>query len=456
MDSDPLPSLSLLAHSGAPDPGAGAGWSLDVMPAWTATDVPMLVTLPVLLALSGFFSGSETALFSISQAEKTECRRRHPLAGRAMDGLLSEPRRLLITILLGNMTVNVLYFVITSVLMMRSGTSGLGQTVMGVVFLLALVLLGEVGPKTAASAYQTRVIMLSAPVLITFHRAIGPLRVVIDRLVVAPLSRLTAPTTTPPELRDDELRSLLELSGKEGVLDDEELRLLRDVLTMRRLLVRDVMTPRTRMVALPVDATRAEVVAATRDERLTRIPVYEGNLDHVVGVLHTKPYLLDPDATAVTHPAVLAKPHYVPEVATLEQMLDEFRRRHARSAIVVDEYGGTEGVVAVEDVVEELVGELVGPGETDVTAPRLVGLGRWLVRGDMSLHDFEEAFDPALPETKLSTVGGLIVDALGRAPALGDRVAAGRARLEVVAVEGSRVVEATVSLEDDEAAEGGS
>ncbi|MCP3906169.1 MAG: HlyC/CorC family transporter [Planctomycetes bacterium] len=437
------PHLLLLTTTTAAT--GGGSW----LPDWGVVDLPMIVALPVLLVLSGFFSGSETALFSLNEAQRHAFRRGNTLADRAVDALLSDERMLLITILLGNMTVNVLYFVISSVLMMRSATGALVQAITAMLFLLVIVLLGEVGPKMIASAARVRFAALTAPLLLTLHRLIGPLRAVLAAGVVAPLSRLTAPAAAPPDLSDAELNALLDISGSEGVIDTREERLLRDVLTMRRLRVGDVMTPRVRMVSLDARATRADVLAATRAERLTKIPICGKSLDQVIGLLHVKRYLLAPTPTAVTDRRVMSPPAFVPDVASLDQLLEFFRRRGTQSAIVVDEYGGTEGIVSVEDLVEELVGDIVGPDEDPVDPPRLVAMGRWIVSGDEPVHDFAEAFSLDCSEVKAATVGGLIAERVGRVPRANDEVALDHWRLRVLEVEKARVVNAEMVLGDE-------
>jgi CBS domain containing-hemolysin-like protein len=222
---------------------------------------------------------------------------------------------------------------------------------------------------------------------------------------------------------------------------------------MRRLKVRDVMTPRVRMAALPHDATRDDVLQITAESRLTQIPVYEGDLDHIRGILHVKRYLLDESAAGVTGAAVLTEARFVPDVASLDQMLDHLRHTGVQSAIVVDEYGGTEGIVSIEDVVEELVGDIVAEEDAPIEPPRLIGLGCWHVQGDMSVHEWSDAFGIDLPRAKVSTLSGFIVELIGRAPEAGDVVEHGPVRIEVEAVERGRVLSALVMQRDDDSAE---
>ncbi|MHC4448330.1 MAG: CNNM domain-containing protein, partial [Planctomycetota bacterium] len=262
---------------------------------WEAVDLPILLLLPLLLVLSGFFSGSETALFGLTETDRMQLRRDGSLSGRAVEALLGNERMLLITLLLGNMTINVLYFVISSVLLMRAQAGVIGLLALAAGSLLLLILLGEVLPKLLANSRRMAFAALVATPLVAIHQVIAPVRIVLDRAVVAPLSRLTAPGEAPPRLDREELAALVEVSGREGVIDDHEQRILQDVISLSQRKARDVMTPRVRMAALPVDASYEQVKALVAETRLTKFPVYREDLDRIVGVLHVKSYLLASD-----------------------------------------------------------------------------------------------------------------------------------------------------------------
>ncbi|MHC4217646.1 MAG: hemolysin family protein [Planctomycetota bacterium] len=418
---------------------------------WTVVDIPMLVLLPALLLASAFFSGSETALFGLTENQRMLIRRQQSLVSRAVDALLADQRMLLITVLLGNMTINVLYFVISSVLLMRAETGLVGGLLLVAASLLLIILLGEVLPKLLANARRPAFAALISPPLLALHRLLGPLRIGLDRLVVAPLSRLTSPTDAPPRLDEGELAALLEVSTHEGVIDLEEQQILHDVVALSQRRVRDVMTPRVRITAVPVTASRGEVAALTRKTRLTTFPAYRDDLDHIAGVLHVKRYLVDPRKGEAPLTAHVTPARFVPEIATLDQLLEHFRSSQSRLAIVVDEFGGTAGIVSLEDVVEELVGDIAKEASREEVRPVPIGPNRWRVGGDASVHAWTEAFGRRLIPPRVSTLGGLITAHLGRVPEAGDSVELGNVRVDVEQVDRSRVVTAIVTLTGDEA-----
>ncbi|MFO0829224.1 MAG: hemolysin family protein [Phycisphaerales bacterium] len=412
-------------------------------------ELSLAALMPPLLVGSAFCSAAETAMFGLSGADRAALRKSSPRASRAVETLLAEPRQMLITILLANMSVNTLYFVISAMLIARAGFGLVGNVAFGIFTLLFVVLGGEVLPKLLADGLRTRAVRLLSPALLGLHRAILPLRVALDRAVVAPLSRLTAPGEAPPRLTSAELAALLERSSSEGVIDADEQRILRGVFELRRLRVRDVMTPRVDMSWIEIGATRNEIADIVATQRLTRLPVVDNGIDDVVGILQVKRFLLDPRGDETPLLDHMRSARFVPEIASVEQLIDEFRSARADLAIVVDEYGGTAGVVAIEDCVEEIVGDIVSPEEEAEPAPQEVQPGVWIVPGGMNLQRWAEAFGERFLHSNASTLGGLVLERLGRPAVVGDVVALANVRLEVESVSGTRVRRVLVRLEDD-------
>jgi len=408
----------------------------------------LLVMLP-LLAVSGFFSAGETVMFSLAESDRAAVRRRNPRVGRMIDTLLSKPRMLLITVLLGNMTVNTLYFVVGSVLSMRLADSLWAATICGIGTVLVIVIFGEVMPKSLGSTFRDRAVLFIAPVLLAVHRGIGPLRNLIDAAVIAPLSRLTAPSAKPRDLNQDELAAMLDLSAREGVIDDLEQSLLHEVIRMRRLRVADVMTPRVSMSAITRDSDRREIERLAERTHLSEVPVRSQGAGTVNELCSVRSYLLDergPSARLADH---IHPARFVPELSSLEQLLDHFRRTRTSTAVVVDEWGGTAGVVTIEDLVEELVGDIVGLGEESVPGPERLEDGSWRVSGAMRLDEWSAQFGAGILPERVRTVGGLFMDLLGREPRDGDEITLGNLLCSVESCDGGRVRTALVRVVED-------
>jgi len=415
-----------------------------VASAFGGVEAGLAAALVPLLVLSGFFSSSETALFGMTESERLGLRRRRPLAGGAADRLLAQPRMLLVTMLLGNTTINTLYFVTSSVLLVRLQGHLALQASVATGTLLGLVVLGEIVPKLAGETRREVVASLIAPPMLALHRVVAPLRVAIARGVVEPLARLTAPQSTPPRLSADELAALLEISTRQGVIEGHEQELLLDVVRLQRLRVRDVQVPRVRMTSIPIDADEALVRDTVAEARLSRIPVHEGDLDHIVGLLPVKRYLLAdvrPSIRACVEPVT-----FVPEIASVEALLVSFRDSGGTLAITVDEYGGTSGVVALEDVVEAIVGEIAAPEEELPPPPRRIDALTWEVSGEMGVHDWQDTFGESIGARAAVTLGGLMMERLGRPVEQGDRVRIGNVELRADRVERALVRTVTVHL----------
>lgn len=414
-------------------------------------DILLLSLLPLLLAASAVCSASETALFSLTGHQRLRFSRQNHLAAQAVMSLLARTRDLLITLLLSNMLINTSYFVVSTVLLIRLQERGrLSTTIasaLGLAALLALILLSEVLPKLVAARIPTTIAALVSIPLLVVHRAIAPLRVFLRSMVITPLSRLLAPAGRPSALSGAELAKLLELSAERGVIDPQEEDLLQGVLSLSRLRVRDLMTPRVDIDAFDLRRPPGELLELFQNTRLSRVPVYQGDLDHVVGVVYARQALLKKPATPPEVRKLIRQISFVPELTRADQLLIQFRKRGTTIAIAVDEYGGTAGLITLEDVVEELIGDLFSPYDSE-GPPQVVALtpGQWRVSADLPIHEWAQTFAPLHPRGDAVTLGGLVMDRLGRVPRVGDRVEAGNLLVEVEAMDRWRIASLRLTL----------
>ncbi len=417
------------------------------MPDLDSVDVILLASMVPLLILSGIFSAAETVLFGLDVDERGAIRRRGGVLATSVEWLLREPRLLLVSILLCNMTVNTVYMTVGSLLVLRHGESPWTGVLFGVGTLALIIVFGEVVPKLAGQAHRTGAARILAPPIAVVHRFLLPLDRAVGRFVVEPLHRLLGPSPRS-HLDPDELDALVDLSVRQGAIDRDEETLLREVLSLRTLRVRDIMTPRVSIRSVGI-ADPPELIRAQFEEtRLGRLPVRAADIDDVVGILSCRRFLLDvPDKVDPDRLRAMCRPaSFVPEVASVEQLLGRFRAEGSTIAIVVDEFGGTSGLVTIEDVAEELVGEIAGEGDEEIPDPERLGDARWRVSGRMSLHDWRAAFGPALDDHRISTVGGLFLAQLGRLARPGDEIRIANVRLVASKVDAGRVETAVVDL----------
>jgi len=241
------------------------------------------------------------------------------------------------------------------------------------------------------------------------------------------------------EVTEDAVTALLEEGEAEGILEAEDRELIRNVVSFGDTLVREVMTPRTRILALPAEATAAQAWEAFRESRHSRLPVYEGTIDHVVGVLLLKDLLQHPDQPELAVRSLLMPPFFVPESKPVQELLREMQRARRQMAVVVDEFGGMSGVVTVEDLLEEVVGEIRDEHESPADIVE-TAQGVFEVSGQVHVEDFAERFGLALDRDGFDTVGGLLMSRLGRVPESGDEVVLDGFRLKVLQMDGARVL----------------
>ena len=388
-----------------------------------AERVPELVLLAALLSVSAFFSGSETALFSLSSGQLYRLRR-GGRGSRTAAALMNRPQQILHSILLGNLLVNVAYSTICAVMVidLARPEMGLSPWIVAAASLapvLVLILSGEVLPKMLAMLIAERWAVVAAAPLAVLRKVAFPLTVALHRGIVGPLTQILAPRPTGgQDISSEELAALLDLSAKRGILDHQTNTLLQEIMELTDLRVRDVMIPRVDMICYDLDAPRAGLGKLFGRTRLRRVPVYEKDVDHIVGVVHAKRVLLSPD---VPLRDVVVKVPFIPEAANLERALTQLRARRSQMAVVVDEYGGTAGLVTLEDILEEIVGDIPDPHERGRgPAVEEIAPGRYVIDGDLAIHEWDDAFDMQLAHERISTIGGFVTSLLGRIPAVGD------------------------------------
>jgi len=420
-----------------------------------------LVGMALLLGASAFFSGAETALFSLSRQHLRRFRSSASRMRRAAAHLMDDPRRVLMTVLLGNMTVNTAFFVVGVVLMQEVGrrqpeTLAAWRLVIGAVVPVLVIVFGEVMPKSLAASMPHRLAPVAAPVLWVLERVVAPVRFLVGYGLVVPMTRLVTAGRQPPSstVTAGELQAMVDLAEREGALTAKEGDMLVEVLGLGHRRVREAMTPRVEVVACDIDTPMPEVLETFRRSRLTKLLVYQGRMDNVVGLVYAK--------TAYLHPkgplARLVRPvYFVPETKTVESLLREFRERGIQFAVVVDEYGGLAGVVTLEDCLELVVGEI--EDETDrPSVPPVERLSEteYRLAGDLPVHGWEAMFGVDLPEAggRFTTLAGFLTSLAGRLPAPGDRIRWRNLEFVVESVRRRRIERVRVRLCPPETAEG--
>lgn len=402
--------------------------------------------LVCLLALSGGLSAAETALFSLTAEQVRAIAGRSPGAGLRLQELLSRPRRTLLTLRVCDALINL--GAAAAALALAAALAPERAWLGPLLLVPVLVFLGELFPRFVAAARPlplARALALPLGILVA---ALTPLRRLLRAVADALLRRLGV--VGGGGVTEEEVRGLLEAGTAAGLMAPGERDMIRRALAFGEVRVRDVMTPRTDMFCLEVSLSPAEAAAAIRRANFSRLPVYQESLDRIVGILYARDLLrpagsgAPPTIAPILHPAL-----FVPETKRAEDLLAEFRRRRRHMAIVVDEYGGTAGLVTLEDVLEELVGEISDEFDEATRGVTPLGLGRTRIPAGMTIAEFNERFGAGLPSDGVQTVGGFVFDRLGKLPGRGDVVRFGAFRFVVEMVRGARLTELIVERTEE-------
>lgn len=391
------------------------------------------VLLALSLGLSAFFAGAETALVSLSRIDLQRLRETSDKRAGILTDLKRHTARLLATILIGQN----LFVTAASSLATAIATGLLGETYgvpAAILFsTLALFVFAEMTPKAIAAASPVSISRAVARPMAWTTRLLAPVVNVLVRISTGMLRLFGVPEKTPT-LTEAEMKSLFNLGAEEGVIHGEERKLLHKVLEFGDRTVRDIMVPRTKVVAIPETAGFEDVRLLLKEHKFSRLPVYRGTLDNVVGILNAKDLfdLSDEEERNFSLDRYLDPPFLVPEFKRAEDLFREMRRRRTHMAIAVDEHGGTAGMATIEDAIEELLGPIQDEYDEEET-PGFVATGdrTYLLEGSFRLDDIEEQFGLSFPRDEAETIAGHLMLRFGRIPRKGERWKGRRAEFVV-------------------------
>ena len=401
------------------------------------------------MGLSGFFSSSETAMFSLSSTQLEQMRaEKHPRIA-LIERMLSEPRRLIVTILIGNEFVNVAASVISATLVID--LLGQGSELVNLLIMVPILLLvGEITPKTLAIRNNVAFASVEGPLIEFFARMIKPLRWLVRKVADWFITLTVGKERSRGNIiTEDMVRTLAHEAVGEGTLDKIEAQYIDHIFEFGDRSVEQVMTPRSQVFFLPVDLPLVEMAREVRESRRTKVPVYREHRDTIVGMLHARDLLgIDLDDTPKGRDSltrILREPYFVPESKPVAELFTAFRERRQSVALAVDEFGGVTGLVTMEDLLECIFGDI--PSHSDSNETEYVeelGANRFSVQGSMPVDEFNQQFGADLPTEPAETIGGLILHEYGELPPENASVELDGRQITVVEVEDNRIKEVVV------------
>ena len=381
------------------------------------TGVIQIVTLIVLVFLSGFFSSAETAYSTVNRVRiRTLAQENHKGAVRVL-GILDQYGKMLSAILIGNNIVNLSASSVATTFAIKIWGSYTVGIVTGVLTFIVLIF-GEIIPKTWAMQRSEKITLVYSRTVRFLMTLLTPIIFIIDKLSdwILRLLHISSDGNTF-SITEKELKTYVDVSHEDGVIESEERELIYNVFDFGDTVAKDIMIPRIQMTTVPIDATYQELLSTFQDSMFTRIPVYDDDPDNIIGVVNIKDFILVKDKEKFQIKKILREAYYTYEYKSVSDLLMEIREKSLSIAFVLSEYGATVGMITMEDMIEELVGEI--RDEYDADEEELIQEmddGRYLVEGQMKLDDINDALDIELDSEDYDSIGGLIIEKLERLP----------------------------------------
>ncbi|NNF99254.1 MAG: HlyC/CorC family transporter [Desulfobacteraceae bacterium] len=405
-----------------------------------------LILLLVLLILSGFFSSAETALFSISRTKARHLAKEKGRSFALISRMKEDPHRLLSTILIGNNVVNVAAASLATALAISAFPNYAVGAATAIMTLLILVF-GEVFPKSIATRNNVMIAKLTIIPIFWLSRILMPLIWFLNFI-----PKIAGKIKKTHSVTEAELMTFVEVVEEQGEIKEEEKELIHNVFEFDDTKASEIMTPRADMFV--IDSNEELDLKHVAESGYTRIPVIDGDIDHVVGILNVKDLIPIQAAAngAIDVRKIMRKPYFVPENKKLDSLLKQFKKRKNHIAIVVDEHGGISGLITLEDSLEELVGEI--RDETDKEEPHIIKRKtmEWLVLGKSDIEEVNEIINMEIPESpEYDTFSGFILDRIGRIPSENEEIDIGSFRITVKEMDGNRIKKYIVRKTHDKA-----
>ena len=382
-----------------------------------------LVALAILIGLSGFFSGLEVALVGIRKSKVLQLVREKAKGSEALHKLKSNPGRMMASVNLGNNLVNVASTVLaTDVALRLFGNEGLAIAI-GIMTFLILVF-GEITPKTYCNANSTKIALRYSRVLLAFSYALYPV-VKFFEIITKALVKLTGSSYVPPPITEEEIKGVIDQGLEDKAIEKHERELVHGALNFDEVIIRAVMTPRPKMFTLNSKMMLFEALPLINQSGFSRIPLYDDNKENIVGILHVRDILkqLEKDQKMIALQQIARKPIFVSQEKKVSDLLREMQGRHTHMAIVIDEFSGVEGCVTLEDLVEEIVGEIRDETDVEKTIFQHIDKDTIVTNGEIEIDTLNQIFKTNVPEgDDYASLNGLLHEKLHDIPKEGDKI----------------------------------
>jgi len=416
-------------------------------------DLFMYVLVVFFLVCSAFFSGSETAFLSLSKLRVKQLAKDKPRIGKGIENILKEPDQLIGTLLVGNNLVNVAATALaTGIAVSIFDRGGILIATVGMTFLF--LIFSEITPKTYAAYNALKFsLVVFYPIrffILLFHPIVW-VTSKISGLILLILGLRGKSRWSP--ITQEEIESLIEVGKQEGSFEPKKGRMLRGIFDLTDLAVEDVMTPLRDVISIEMGMEPDQMEKIITENVFSRYPVYEKEINNMLGYIHVKDFFKAKNTPDITIKDILHQPLFVPESKVIYTQLVDFQRERAHMAFVVDEYGDMRGIVAMEDIIEEITGEIYDESDL-VNSPYVVQKdGSVIIESDIKVRDINRLLDVTLPEEDNPTLGALILKEMERIPEKGEELTIDRYKVRICTIEGRSIGKVWIKREEAEAPE---
>lgn len=385
-------------------------------------DVTQLIILIILLMLSAFFSSAETALTTVNRIRIRSLADDGSKRAKTVLKITDNSGKMLSAILIGNNIVNVAAASITTSLAYSLGGSAVA--IANAVITIAILLFGEITPKTTATIHAEKLALIYAPIISIFMKIMTPVIFIINGLSNAVLLLLRIdPNAKNQTMTENELRTIVDVSHEDGVIESDEKEMIYNVFDLGDAKAKDVMVPRVHVTFADVNTTYEELIEIFREDKFTRLPIFEDSTDNVIGTINMKDLLLFDNTKEFHIRDILREAYFTYEYKNISELLVEMREASFNIAIVLDEYGDTAGLITLEDILEEIVGEIHDEyDEKEDELVQKISDREYIIEGSMHLDDVNDHLDTELDSEDYDSLGGFIIEHLDRLPVAGDEV----------------------------------
>lgn len=387
-----------------------------------SSDVTQLIILLILLGLSAFFSSAETALTTVNKIRIRSLAEDGNKRAKTVLKITDDSGKMLSAILIGNNIVNLSAASLTTSLAYSFGGS-MVAIASGILTVLIL-LFGEITPKTMATIHAEKMALIYAPIISIFMKVMTPVIFIINGLSIGVLFLLRVdPNAKNDLMTETELRTIVDVSHEDGVIESDEREMIYNVFDLGDAKAKDVMVPRVHVTFADVNSTYEELLDIFREDKFTRLPIFEDTTDNVVGTINMKDLLLYDNTKEFYIRDILREAYFTYEYKSISELLVEMRQASFNIAIVLDEYGETAGLITLEDILEEIVGEIHDEyDENEEDFVQEVTEREYIIEGSMNLDDLNDRLDLDLNSEEYDSLGGFIIERLDRLPEAGDSI----------------------------------